>query len=261
MTGARITFRLLTALVVHLAAGPLLAQDPAEAAEEDPSRHRVDFAYVAVNSRTYDSAVWALGYAYNLTAKTNLAVTVPLIDPAFEVDHNSGIGDTTIAFSWTPLHTMSVRPWVPKQMGTGLQVTLPTGTPGKGRGLDTILLSPYLGLAIPVNDRLTLLPSLLYSHSTGETVFGTDLRFLTADLGINYLHTSYWWVTLSGAFVYDLEISKRYWNYALTVGSLFTEQWGGSIELESTQYFEPGIVPGPSVDIDGRLSFYLHYNF
>jgi len=233
----------------------------ADSMSEDDSRHRLDFSYIAVDSRSYDSSVWGFGYAYSLTPKTNLAVSVPLLDPSFERDHDSGFGDTTVSWSWSPRQVVSVRPWVPRQVGTGLEVTLPTGNAAKGRGLDATLLTPFLGLAVPMNDRITLLPTLGYTHSMGSTAQGTRIRFAAAELGINYLQESRWWATIYGAYLYDFEVHKTYWNYAASTGLLVTENWGGSIEFTRTQFFEPGVVALPTGAVDSQFSLNLHYNF
>lgn len=250
-----------------LAAGLLFSSvhAPVAAAEdslsEDPSRHRLDVSYVGIDSRFYDSSIWGFGYAYSFTAKTNLAVSVPLLDPSFSANNDSGFGDTTVSFSWTPRQSVAVRPWVPRQVGTGLEVTLPTGNSAKGRGLDATLLTPFVGLLVPLNEHLTLLPTLVYTHSVGRTVQGTHVRFAAAELGINYLHRSFWWVTVYGAYLYDFDITKTYWNYAVSSGLLFTENWGGSVEFARTQYFEPGIIAVPTGAVDSKLSLNLHYNF
>lgn len=64
-----------------------------------------------------------------------------------------------------------------------------------------------------------------------------------------------------GAYLYDLEVHENYWNAALTVGMLFTESSGGSIEYSSFQFFEPGVVAGGFNAIDGQFPVNLHYNF
>jgi len=227
----------------------------------DSSRHRLDVSYIGIDSRFYDSSIWGFGYAYSITPKTNLAVSVPLLDPSFDRGGDSGFGDTTVSFSWTPRQTISVRPWVPKQVGTGLGVTLPTGNSARSRGLNTTLLTPFVGLAFPLNDRITLLPTLVYTHSLDKTAQGADVRFAAADLGINYLHSSHWWLTVYGAYLYDFEINERHWNWAFTVGQLFTESWGGSAEFTRTQYFEPGTIVAPTGAVDSQFSLNLHYNF
>lgn len=248
-------------LVLLLAPGTSTAQESADVPHEDPSKHRLDFSYIEIDSRFYSSSIWGLGYAYSLTPYTNLAVSVPVLDLDFNRDHNAGIGDTSVSFSWTPLQAVSVRPWVPKQVGTGIEVSLPTGDPDSGLGLDTAVVTPFLGLTIPLTDRFTLLPYFLYSHSVNETAQGSKIRFAAFDLGVNFLQNYRWWVTVYGAYLYDLEVRKDYWNAALTVGMLFNESWGGSIEFSSTQHFEPGVVTGPFNAVDGQFLVNLHYNF
>jgi len=115
-----------------LAPGTVPAQEAVDAHHEDPSGHRLDFSYIDIDSRFYNSSIWGLGYAYSLTPKTNLAVSVPVLDLDTHRDHNFGIGDTSVSSSWTPLQPVSVRPWVPRQVGTGIEITLPTGDPDSG---------------------------------------------------------------------------------------------------------------------------------
>lgn len=248
-------------LVLLLAPGASSAQEAAEVPDENSSRHRLDFSYIEIDSRFYNGSIWGLGYAYSLSPNTNLAVSVPVLDLNFNRDHNSGIGDTSVAFSWTPLQAVSVRPWVPKQVGTGIEVSLPTGDPASGLGLDTTVVTPFLGLAIPITDRFTLLPYLMYSRSVDETAQGSKIRFTAFDLGVNFLQNYRWWVTAYGAYLYDLEVRKDYWNAALTVGMLFTESWGGSIEYSRFQHFEPGVATSRFNTVAGQFLVNLHYNF
>ena len=119
-----------------LSAGNCFAQDDSDSsAELKVSRHRLDFSLNYMKAVIDDSLGLSLGYAYNLTPKTNISASVTYLDSRIDKDGGSGIGDTSLAFSWTPAVNLSVAPWVPKRIGTGLGVLLPTGDAADGRSL------------------------------------------------------------------------------------------------------------------------------
>jgi hypothetical protein len=137
---------IFTALL-GLSAGNSFAQNNSDQAENlMASRHRLDFSVSYMESFIDNSLDASLDYAYNLTSKTNISATVTYLDSRLGKEGGGGFGDTSLTFSWAPAVNLSVAPWVPRKIGTGLGIILPTGDATDGRGLKSTILTPFVGL-------------------------------------------------------------------------------------------------------------------
>jgi hypothetical protein len=249
-------------LFLALFAGQCLAQDENE--QESAimeSRHRLDFSIAYLDTFLDDALSGAIGYTYSLTSNTNIGGSISYLDSRFAEDGGAGIGDTTLTFSWAPRVAISVQPWVPRRVGTGLSVILSTGDPSDGRSLDANVIVPFLGLVFPVTESFTIYPSLSYYRSLDKIVTGNHLNIGVADLGVGWVSSKGIWVNVYVALVQDFEIDDGYLNTAISVGMAFSERWGASIAYGDTNYFVPGAEPGIAGQINHETSLNLHYNF
>jgi hypothetical protein len=239
-----------------------MAQDENEQTDEIlASRHRLDFSLSYLSTFLDDSLSAEFAYTYSLTANTNVSGSISYLDSRLNLGGGSGFGDTSLTFSWAPTVPISAAPWVPRQAGTGLSLILPTGNPADGRSMDATVITPFLGLVYPVTDSFVLYPTLAYTWSVDKIVTGDKLSIGVADLGIGWISSKGFWVTIYAALVRDFEIDESYINTAISVGMVFSNNWGASIDFNNTDYFIPGTVPGFAGQIDHETSLNLHYNF
>ena len=225
------------------------------------SRHRLDFSLIYLDSNLDDSLSAEFGYAYSFTAKTNISVAVSYLDSRLDVEGGRGFGDTSLAFSWAPYTPLSVGPWVPRKIGTGIGVVLPTGDAADGRSVDATVITPFLGLVIPVTESLFIYPSMTYMGSVDQTIIGKDLSLGVVDVGAGWVSTSGVFLNAFIAWVKDFEVGETHLNTELSLGMSFSDNWSASIEWDETEFF----IPGTIVDFKGhperQFAFSLHYNF
>ena len=134
-------------------AGSCVAQedsDPLKPVME--ARHRLDFSLVYLDSIIDDSLNAQFAYSYSMTPRTNVSVAISYLDARLDKAGGSGIGDTNFVFSWAPTMPITVGPWVPRKVGSGIGVILPTGDASDFRSLDATVLMPFLGLVYPVTE-------------------------------------------------------------------------------------------------------------
>lgn len=226
------------------------------------SRHRADLSLVFHDGLDANSFSGLFEYTYNLGPRSNLGVLVPYLDSKLDEPGGTGVGDVSLTWSWAPFVSVSAAPWIPRRVGSGISLTLPTGNASDLRGLDATILTPFVGLVVPIGaTRFSVFPSFTYSHSMGSVSTGEDLRVGTADLGINWLGEAGWWVTVYCTYIKDFESSKTYLNKAISVGRSFGKGWGLSIDLSESEFFLPGEnVPGTR-SYERDLIVNLHYNF
>jgi len=79
-------------------------------------------------------------------------VSISYLDARLDKAGGRGIGDTSFVFSWAPTVPITVGPWVPRKLGSGVAVILPTGKASDARSLDATVLAPFLGLVYPVTE-------------------------------------------------------------------------------------------------------------
>ena len=241
---------------------PCVAQDDSDSlASLLESRHRLDFSLVYLDSTLDDSLNASLAYAYNFTEKTNFSVAVSYLDSRLDLAGGSGIGDTSLTFSWAPFTPISVGPWVPRRIGTGVGVILPTGNAGDGRSLDSVIVSPFLGLVVPVTESFYIYPTLMFMGSVDETIIDEDLRLGVIEVGAG-------WVSARGVFINgyiswikDYEVEETYLNTRLSLGMNFSAKWSASLDWDDTDFFIPGTIVGVKGKLERQFAINLHYNF
>lgn len=250
------------ACFLWLLAGNCFAQDDSDPSEElMASRHRLDFSLNYLESDFDDSLGTTLGYAYSLTQKTNISATVSYLDSRLDKEGGSGFGDTSLAFSWTPAVNLSVAPWVPRKIGTGLGIILPTGDATDGRGLKSTIFTPFVGLVFPLNDSFYIYPTLTYLWSADKIITDEDIRIGVADLGVGWISARGFWITAYGAIVRDFEADDNHFNRQVSLGLNLSERWSGSFDYVNSDFFLPGNNAQIGSNIDKQLVFSLHFNF
>jgi hypothetical protein len=261
--------RLFGVLVVGTAlatfAQSVVAAD-AEDGESDNSaatvpRHRIDISAVFLNGASTDSVDGIVGYTYNLTGNTNFNVTVPYLDPDRSTGGNSGFGDTILSVSYVPLVKVSANPWVPRTVGTGISILAPTGNADEGRSLDTWVITPFLGLVIPLTDHFFLAPQLGYVHSLNKTVVDTDLRLAFAEVGFAYVSSKGFWASYFPRFAFDLERDDWAIDHRLSIGKMVTETFGLSVDYVFVERFNLGSDVPNARGFDEQIELNVHFAY
>lgn len=236
-------------------------QDNSDSGQTVPSHHRLDFGLIYLDSSAEDSINVELSYAYNFSSDSNISATISYLDTSVDKKGGEGFGDTALNFSWSPFTPLSVGPWVPKKIGTGVTVVLPTGDEKKGLGTGTTIIMPSLGFAYGLTDTFYLFPALVYGRSMDHIANGKDFDVGWIDLGAGWTLADRYWIRLYAAWIKDFEADDTHLNTALSLGVLFSERWSASFDYSNTDFFIPGTVPAPGLEPDDQYSFNLHYNF
>ena len=243
-------------------AGSCVAQEDSDSLKPVmESRHRLDFSLVYLDSIIDDSLNAQLAYSYSMTPKTNVSVSISYLDARLDKVGGRGIGDTSFVFSWAPTVPITVGPWVPRKLGSGVAVILPTGEASDARSLDATVLAPFLGLVYPVTESLYIYPALTYMGSVDKTITGEDLSIGLVDLGAGWVFNNGIFINAYVAWIKDFETDETYLNTELSLGWSFSTHWSASIDWDTTDYFVPGTIVDVKGRIDGQWGFNLHYNF
>jgi hypothetical protein len=235
---------LIAAIACFTFSQSVVAEDMEDSESQDSAdaaiRHRIDIGAAFLNSASADSIDGILGYTYNLTNNANLNVTVPYLDPDRATGGNSGFGDTILSLSYVPLVKVSANPWVPRTVGTGISILAPTGNADEGRSLDTWVITPFLGLVIPLTDHFFLAPQLGYVHSLNKTVVDTDLRLAFAEVGFAYVSSKGFWASYFPRFAFDLKRDDWAIDHRLAVGTMLTTNFGLGLDYVFIERFNFG---------------------
>jgi hypothetical protein len=243
-----------------------VAADDVEDSESKDSataeiRHRIDIGAVFMDSISTDSINGILGYTYNLTNNTNINVTVPYLDPDTATGSNSGFGDTIFSLSYVPLVKVSANPWVPRTVGTGISILAPTGNADEGRSLDTWIITPFVGLVVPLTDHFFLAPQLGYVHSLNKTVVDTDLRLAFAELGFAYVSSKGFWASYFPRFAFDLERDDWAIDHRLAVGKMLTTNFGLGLDYVFIERFNFGSDIPNARGFDEQIELNVHFAY
>lgn len=224
-------------------------------------RHRIDISAIFLDSVSADSLNGILGYTYNFTSNSNFNISVPYLDPERGMGGNSGFGDATMALSFVPSVIVSANPWVPRTVGTGVAILVPTGNANEGRSLDTWVVAPYLGFVIPLTDRVFLAPQLGYIHSVDKTVADTDLRLVFGEVGLSFVAFNGFWSSYFPQFVRDLESDKWAINHRFAIGKMLSQNVGVSMDYTFIERFNFGSdLPGEA-GFDEQIQVNVHFAF
>jgi hypothetical protein len=240
--------------------------DNVEDSESDSSitsdiRHRIDIGTIHLDSISTDSLSGLIGYTYNITSNTNFNVTVPYLDPDTATGSNSGFGDTVLSLSFLPLVKVSANPWVPRTVGTGVSILAPTGNAKEGRSLDSWVVTPFVGLVIPLNDHFFLAPQLGYVHSLDKTAAGVDLRLGFAEMGFAYVSDRGFWTSYFPRFVFDFERDGWAIDHRLAIGKMVTENFGFSVDFALIERFNFGSETPNAKGFDNLTQLSVHFAY
>ena len=260
----------IVALLAFLVAGPAGAVDSANGSDElgqtednppPSSRHRIDIGATFVDGQSANLLNGTVGYTYNLTSKSNINLSVPYLDPDTNTGNNSGFGDAVLSYSYVPSATISAHPWVPRTIGTGVAVLMPTGDANAGRSLDAWIIAPYVGVVVPLARQAFFAPQAGYVHSLDETVGGTDLRLAFVETGFGFVSDGGFWTSYFPQFVRDLETDEWVVNHRFAVGKMLSQTFGISLDYSIIERFNFGSNVPPDSGSDEQIDLSVHFNF
>ena len=229
--------------------------------ERASARHRFDLTTLFLDEIEQNTATVLFGYTYNLTKNSNLNLSLPYIDSNVSEKGGSGIGDLSVAYSFVPFVAISAKPWIPRTVGSGLSVLFPTGDAEEVGGFDTTVVSPFLGFAFPLSDTFGVLPSVSYSHSLEETAFGTDVRLITAELGLSFVTVNGFWINYFPEAIRDLETDNTAINHRITVGKELSRRFGFSLDYSRVDRVNFTVDFPSESGFDTLYEFNLHFTF
>jgi hypothetical protein len=265
MRGVRILqrFSLSLALCVVTASNSVQSEESLVTSEEGERgpRHRIDITGVYLDNNSSDSVTGAIAYTYNLTDNSNLNLTVPYIDPDLDSGGDSGFGDLLLSYSISPFTRVGTHPWVPRTVGSGFAVSVPTGNADEGRSLDTWVLYPYLGVVLPVTERFFFAPQLGYQHSLGATASDVDLRLMIVETGLGFVAFNGFWISYFPRFVRDLESDEWAIDQRLSIGKMLSRRFGISLDYVAVDRFNFGEDLPAESGHDSLFEANIHFNF
>jgi hypothetical protein len=224
-------------------------------------RHRIDLSAVFLDQISGDALYGTVAYTYDLTTNSNFNVTVPYLDPDRDTGGNSGFGDTILSLSFVPSVRMSANPWVPRTVGTGISVLAPTGNADEGRSLDAWIVTPYLGLVIPLTDRFFLAPQIGYTHSLDKTAADTDLRLAFAEVGFAYVSAKGFWASYFPRFAFDLQRDDWAIDHRIALGKMVTRKFGLSVDYVLIERFNFGSDVPNLRGFDRQIELSVHFAY
>jgi hypothetical protein len=220
-----------------LLAGDAAAEDGStEAAEIDSPRHRVDFGLQWYDGAEGDIATGSLSYSWVPLDHHAFAATVLLVGSDVSNAEGSGIGDTRLQYSWVPSAKLTASGWLPKTLGTGFGLIVPTGDAAKGTGEDRWIAIPTLGWVFLIGERFSILPSLQYLHSFNEGSAGEDVSTANLEVGFLYVWSSGIWIKYTPSFFRDFQpVDDTNLDHFLLFGMQFSKIVGASLTLGSIE--------------------------
>ncbi len=242
-----------------LLAGDAAAEDGStEAAEIDSPRHRVDLGLQWYDGAEGDIATGSLSYSWVPLDHHAFAATVLLVGSDISNAEGSGVGDTRLQYSWVPSAKLTASGWLPKTLGMGFGLIVPTGDAAKGTGEDRWIAIPTLGWVFLIGERFSILPNLQYLHSFKEGSAGEDISAANLELGFLYVWSSRYWIRYTPSLFRNFQpLDDTDLDHFLVFGMEFSKTLGASLTLGSIE--RPPIQnPGFARDSDQFAEVTLH---
>ena len=205
--------------------------------------NRLDFTSVFFDSVNTDKLTGLFSYTRNFSSQSNLNLRVAYLDSQFGSSGGTGFGDTTITWSYLPGSQISVGPWFPRIVGSGIAVTLATGNENQGRGLGSTLVTPFVGTVFPVTEKFSIAPNLAYAHSVDPIVTGKDVRVALLEIGFTVVLDTGWWMRFYPGYVQDFEADNTSFGIQIAGGKVFKSGWALSAHYIDVESFNPGVIP------------------
>jgi hypothetical protein len=223
--------------------------------------NRIDFTAIYFDSEKIDRVSGLLGYTRNLSPRSKLNVRAAWVHSRLETSSGTGLGDTAISWSYLPNVEMSIGPWLPRIVGSGISVSLPTGNEDEGRGLGSTIITPFVGGVFPLTDTLSISPNLAYAHSLNKIFTDTDVRVAVLEVGLTRVVQDGWWWSIYTGYVSDFETKNTTFGGRVSAGKVFNKQWGMTFHFIDYEHFLPGVIQTERQGINYVFEAQLSYGF
>ena len=145
-------------LVLCLTLSTQLLASESGSDEKSTPVNRLDFTYAAFDSDSLDKLTFFLGYTRSLSSKSNLNLRVAYLESRFGLSGGTGIGDTTVTWSYLPILSYLSVPGFLELWGPVFRLRCQPETKIKVEDLEVPLLLPLWVRSFPL---LTLFRLLL----------------------------------------------------------------------------------------------------
>jgi len=255
----RTAFCLGCAIVSLLLVCDLAADEGStDSGEETSPKHRIDFGLQWYDAAEGNSATGSLSYSWVPLDHHAFAATLLLVGSDLSNAKGSGVGDTRLQYSWVPSANLTASAWVPKTLGMGFGLIVPTGDAAKGTGADRWVAIPTLGWVFLIGERFSILPSLQYLHSFNEGSAGEDVSTANLELGFLYVWGSRFWIKYTPSYFRDFQpVDDTNLDHFLLFGMQFSRVLGASLTLGNIER-PPNQDPSLARDSDSFAEITLH---
>lgn len=238
-----------------------LVATPTFADDSGSPGNRVDLTLAFLDNISSDHLTGFFSYSRKLSSNSKLSLRTGYLDSQFGSSGGTGVGDTSLTWSYLPGSRISVKPWVPRVVGSGISVLLPTGNESQGRGLGATIITPFIGTVITLSEKFYVAPNLLYAYSIDPIVNGKDVRVAVLEIGFTWVPGNNWWLSAFPGYVKDYETDNTTIGGRLSAGKQFDSGWGLSAHFIDLENFTPGVLSTGSTRFRQVYELSVHYTF
>ena len=263
--------RIVFALLFIVSASPVavVAQEDDEGAGDDiaAGKHRLDLTYLDLETfdtnQIYNVVLFGYTRTFNSDMRAGIRTGIAFIQdrpspdsPSTQTINEVGPSDTVLTFQYDFSQRLTASPWVPNTLGLNAQLNIPTGDEEEGLGLDTWLLSFGAGWGVNLVKGFWLQPAIGYEFTFSEGDLAVPSRRAYATVPLIWISPSGFWIGYAPTLAYEREDHKWLHDRGLTVGKMFRNGLGLSLDYGSLDRVGP--VPAPD---DAQLVLNLYYQF
>jgi hypothetical protein len=222
---------------------------------------RLDLTASVIEQGANEEGTLTLQYTRSFGSH-QLAFATPLVDTALGGGLNLNAGDLVLEYAWTPRKKISAGPWVPTDYGTGIQLSIPTGSVANGTGSGSVILAPRLGGVFHVGPGWAIAPSIEYQYAFEYEENSQRTRGIAAASQFVYIGPNGFWVNLTPVYIQDLNNQQGAFGAGVIAGKLLSSHFAISIQyLREPVYGDPELGKGFNYANIWQLVFHfpLHY--
>ena len=228
---------------------PALADDAAVLKKYTPTgRHRIDMSYTRYDTYLGDTYVFLPTYTWAPRRNLRMNVAGSFVSNSIpanpdlgipETINETGYGDTMIGVQYDPSARLTASPWVPDTVGLNASLIAPTGNADKGLGSDAWFASIGAGWAIDSVRHLWLVPAFGYDFTFAEEPLAAEVNQPYVSIDLVWVFDFGGWVGITPKIGYEFEESEAVDEYTITVGKMFSNGIGISVDYGRIEQINP----------------------
>ncbi|MDX2421817.1 MAG: hypothetical protein QNK43_03985 [Amphritea sp.] len=230
-------------------------------------KHRLDLTIFQIDVAETDffTDVILFGYTHAFNSSTRAGLMAGVTNTRQPRDSNAGgvssqnqtgLSDTVVTFQHDFSEKMTVSPWVPKTLGLGASVIIPTGDADDGLSIDAWLLALNAGWGFELFSDFWLVPGFGYQTTFSEGDFAVPSSLLYASLPIVWVSDSGFWVGYSYTIMREFEEADWLDDHGVTVGKMFRNGFSISLDYGTLERVGSLVVPDDALLV---LNFYYQF--